>query len=494
MSPKQAFTPWLLKAILGLFLQSEEFREEYFPILKAQDFHQEDKLLQTWAEILWSYEAKYKSFPTVDTLIEELSERECKNLDVFSQKPTDDQVDALLDYLADLLEPSILAQEAYVKDNAAKVIRFNAIVQTIKKHSQGLKTGDIDVEAFAIAIDEATSIASPVSLGVQIDTDAPRRTEYRLSEKAVSGIVTVDIPYFKENLDDGGLPPGALAFWLAATGGGKSTALIHVAKEASFIDGHNVLFVTCELTLDEILKRFDSSITGIPLKEVYPRARDIQKIYETNVRLRNVASRLRIVEAPMGDTTVSDIEYMIDRLEKKGFKPHVLIVDYADHLRSKLKTDAFRHEITDIWKGLKKIAVNRHMVVWTASQTNDAGTKASESEGAYMGRTHMEESRSKIKLADYCIGIARTNGEMQRGEARLIQIKSRHGHGDGTVIKIYPDFARARFLGKKQRVHKVGEDPDEVLDRIQEITDSDLDDNSKPQPKVTRKSLLNDEE
>ena len=54
----------------------------------------------------------------------------------------------------------------------------------------------------------------------------------------------------------------------------------------------------------------------------------------------------------------------------KGFKPGLIIIDYADIMRSTRQYDSLRHELKLIYEELRNLAMELGIPVWTASQAN----------------------------------------------------------------------------------------------------------------------------
>src|ERR1035437_4698333 len=314
-------------------------------------------------------------------------------------------------------------------------------------------------------------------MGKNMLDDLEERTEARLKDPIVPGSITFPIPALSSFLEGGKIPPGSLCYWMGATGGGKSMALIYVAKEAAFLDKCNVLYITAELTENLVKQRLDSCITGIPTIEIRNKANRVREIYKKSASYSAIASRIQVVEVPMGTTTTSEIHAIIERLEKvKGFVTNVLVIDYADVLAASKRQKEFRHNLVAIYTELKELARNKNIVVWTASQFNAEGTKESLKESGNITTTHGNESSAKAHYADMIIGIARTKDEIDNGAARLIIVKNRIGGGQGFTLKVFPDLSRARlFTGRSENMGHVDvEKPIEGLEVIDEDSDTKL--------------------
>lgn len=466
------FSPFLLKNILNLLLTDSDFRDSYFHILKPSHFDIGDHFLTILVNAIWKLNEQYNKFPTDNILIEEVFTQKGKNIELFDEEPSLEEIEGLKSFLIDIYElPDV--NKKYIIDNLTKIISFLAIQKVVEENKESLQNQTLDVEAFASEIAAATTFASPLLMGKNMMEDLDERTEARLKDPIISGSIAFPIPSLSSFLEGGKIPPGSLCYWMATTGGGKSLALTYIAKEASFLDKCNVLYITAELTEDLVKQRLDSCITGVPTNEVRTKAARVREIYQKSQSYSALASRIQVVEVPMGTTTVSEIHTVIDRLEKvKNFTTNILVVDYADVLAASKRQKEFRHNLTAIYTELKELARNKHMVVWTASQFNSEGTKESLKESGTINTTHGNESSAKAHYADLIVGIARTKQEIEDGVARLIIVKNRLGGGTGFTLKVFPDFSRSRlFTGRFEQIgHTDIEKPIEGLEEPDEET------------------------
>jgi KaiC/GvpD/RAD55 family RecA-like ATPase len=205
-----------------------------------------------------------------------------------------------------------------------------------------------------------------------------------------------------------------------------------------------VLYVSAELSNYEIMKRFDSAMSGIAKREVRMRAAEVREKLMSSERYKRALANLVSIEVPMGSTTVKDLEIVIKELHKEDFVPDFLVVDYADNLAPlKYIPNATRLEIYSIYRDLRALGQTFDLAAFTASQTNDMGTAAAEDEKQHMSVRHSNEARAKTHIADLIIGLARTVAERQNNEARAVLLKNRFGGNEGAVVKIFPDFDRS---------------------------------------------------
>lgn len=460
------FSPFLLKSIINLLLTDPEYRDRFFPVLTPENFNVDDKMIYTLSRAVWGMHEKYNVFPSVDALSEEIFSQKGKNIGLWSQEPSKEELVALLSFFEEVINEDI-TDKKYVEDNTTRILSFLAVQKVIVSNKQDFVNGTLDVEEFAKDIVSCTSFATPVELGVNLYDNLDKRTEERANTDITPGLIEYNIPYFAKFLEEGGLPPGSLGFFLAPTAGGKSSALVQLSHDAA-IKGHNVLYVSAELSEDMIKRKFDACMTGIPIHNVKKEAGSVRAAITSSPQFIAVAQRIQVVEVPMGVAQPSDIELIVERLKKRGFHTNLLVVDYADNLRSQRKSEQYRLELTSIFRDLRAIAQRQHLVIWTASQMNDAGTEAAEKKGGIITIRHVNESRGKIHIADLCVAVARTQEEKETGLARLILVKNRNGSGDGSVAQVSTRFDISKLFGEEKNVVPMSSiAPDEEIDGLE---------------------------
>lgn len=220
----------------------------------------------------------------------------------------------------------------------------------------------------------------------------------------------------------------------------NTTALITLTKTA-VLHNKKTLYISAELSDYEIFKRFDAAMTGIRKSDVRIKADEVRNTLLNNARYKAALGNLQVVEVPMGMVTVRDVESIIKSLHKRHWEPDLLVVDYADNLAPiRAVANMPRMELHGIYRDLRGLGQRYNMGVWTASQTNDMGTAASEDEKQILSVRHANEARAKTHVADIIIGIARTAEEKRNNEARLVLLKNRFGGHEAEVVKIFPDF------------------------------------------------------
>jgi replicative DNA helicase len=208
---------------------------------------------------------------------------------------------------------------------------------------------------------------------------------------------------------------------LGSPGGGKSWFLINLGA-AAVKAGYNVCHYTLELSQDYVGKRYDSTFTGIEFQRIHQHRDEIEKVVNA------LPGKLIIKEYPMGKTTPSTIETHIQKCETMGFKPDLVIIDYVDLLRSKMRSTERKDEIDDVYTSIKGLARQIKTPIWTVSQVNRMGSKDDIIEADKIAGSY-----DKIMIADFAMSLSRKRSDKLNGTARIHVIKNRFG-ADGMTF------------------------------------------------------------
>jgi replicative DNA helicase len=149
---------------------------------------------------------------------------------------------------------------------------------------------------------------------------------------------------------------------------------------------------------------------------------------------------LIIKSYPTGSATVMTIRNHIEKLLLKSFVPSLIIIDYADIMRSSRKYDALRHELKLIYEELRNLAMDMNIPIWTASQANRDSANSS-----VIGLENMSEAYGKAMVADVVLSLSRKPMEKASGAGRLFIAKNRAGR-DGMLFPINLDTSRSKLI------------------------------------------------
>lgn len=244
----------------------------------------------------------------------------------------------------------------------------------------------------------------------------------------------VPIPFMKY-LDDyigGGVSPGEIAVVIAPPGGGKSMMLVKGAATA-LLEGKNVVYYSMELSEEVVGQRFDACINDIKLNHVWEYPEYISEKLEDVAAL---GGGLKIKEFLEGGVTVNTIKAHLKTLELEGFVPDIIFVDYLGLMKPLGSYAEKRHALTDITEGLRNIANNYRIPVWTAHQTNRSAIQEERINSGHIG-----ESLGIIATADLVFGLGRPDEMKEINRAMLGIIKNRNGQ-DGIYKLLLFDTSR----------------------------------------------------
>ena len=198
--------------------------------------------------------------------------------------------------------------------------------------------------------------------------------------------------------------------------------------------GKNVVHYTFELTETAVGIRYDSNLCGVASNDV-PDSKDLIKKRYSDLEL----GRLIIKEYPTGSASVMTIRNHLEKLMMKNFIPSVVIIDYADVMRSSRQYDSLRHELKLIYEELRNLSMDMNIPIWTASQANRASSTAD-----VVGLENMSEAYGKAMVADVVLSLSRKPLEKDKGTGRIFIAKNRAGR-DGVLFPVHIDTARSKI-------------------------------------------------
>lgn len=228
---------------------------------------------------------------------------------------------------------------------------------------------------------------------------------------------------------DGGLGAGELGVIIAPTGVGKSHALVQFGA-AAVMSGLKVNHYTFELSETAIGIRYDSHMTGISSSDIPARREEVLQV-EDNLKLGS----LIIKGYPTKSASIQTLRAHIERATLQGHKPDIIMIDYADIMRSTRHYEAPRFELAAIYEELRNLAMDLDVPIWTASQSNRESANSE-----IVGLANMSESYGKAFVADVVISLSRKPSEKASGLGRLFIAKNRAGR-DGIVYPMKMDTA-----------------------------------------------------
>lgn len=226
----------------------------------------------------------------------------------------------------------------------------------------------------------------------------------------------------------GGAYPNKLYFIAAPPGFGKSLFLVNIGHWALAND-KIVFHFTLEMTASEVMTRYDCLVAGKPIIDIINSPAEVINGYVKKFTEEHPKSRLLLKEFPPEVLTKEMLSLYIKRkIMSSGMKPDLIIVDYADLMKSSVKNTERRSDLGMIYRQLKALASEFSCPVWTASQINRAGYDRAESD-----ISNLSESWEKAMIADLVLVARQTREEFTANKLRLYVGKNRSGAARGEI-------------------------------------------------------------
>ena len=380
----------------------------------------EQKYLQYLAEKYFSYNEKYKSFPSLPLLITIIRDDLREGSDIILR-------DQIIEFLHRIKMNPDVGDLEFVKERSLDFCKKQALKNALEKSVELIATEKY--ESVITVMKDAISRGMPSSIGHDFFEDYESRFSKINRVTCPTGIPELD----KKDILNGGLARGEIGVITAPTGVGKSHFLVHVGSEALRV-GKNVIHYTFELSERSVGLRYDSNLCDMPSNDVVDRKDEVLEVYK-NAEL----GRLIIKEYPTGSATVMTIRNHIEKLLLKSFVPSLIIIDYADIMRSTRRYDSLRHELKLIYEELRNLSMDMNFPVWTASQANREAANSS-----VVGLENMSEAYGKAMVADVVLSLSRKPMEKSSGCGRLFVAKNRAGR-DGILFPIHMDTSKSKL-------------------------------------------------
>jgi len=216
-------------------------------------------------------------------------------------------------------------------------------------------------------------------------------------------------------LMDGGLGKGELGVIVAPAGIGKSWTLQALGAEA-IKKGSTVIHYTLELNASYVGLRYDCIVSGQPTGNLQYYKDEVQKAID------KLKGDLIIKYYPTRTASVATLTAHLQQCELQGIKPDLVLVDYADIMKSTSNFTEKRHQIGHIYEELRGMAGEFEIPVWTASQANRSSL-----EEDVIGADKVSEDYSKVMTADFVMSMSRKVEDKIANTGRFHVIKNRFG-------------------------------------------------------------------
>ena len=380
----------------------------------------EMKYLQYLCDRFFGFYLKYKSFPTLSLLVSIIKDELTEGDDIILKGQ-------VIEFLSRVKSSPNLGDLEYIKEKTLDFCKKQVLQQALEDSVKAIQ-GE-NYEAVLNIMKDAVSKGSGSSVGHIFFEDHEARFAKINRICCPTGLSHLDA----KDVFNGGLSRGEIGVIVAPTGVGKSHWLVQMGAE-SIRRGKNVIHYTFELSETAVGIRYDSNLTGIDSSDIIDNKEKVLEHYDNNDY-----GRLIIKQYPTGSASIVTIRNHIEKLSMKDFVPSLIVLDYADIMRSTRQYDSLRHELKLVYEELRNLAMEMNIPVWTASQAN---REASNSE--VVGLENMSEAYGKAMVADIVVSISRKPAEKASGMGRIFVAKNRAGK-DGILFPVKIDTARSKI-------------------------------------------------
>ena len=398
------------KLILRQLTTNREYVNRVLPFLKVEYF--QDKLEQAAFRYISEFINKYNELPA-ENVIEYDASRD--------DSLTEDDLQDLVKLWQGVMEESTEnVSTKWMIDTTEEWCKERAIYLAVSE-SISIITDEKKVDltgAIPDMLKDALAVSFDTNIGHDFMDDAePRYEYYHKREKRIP----FDIELLNK-ITKGGVTPGTLNILVGGTNSGKTLFLTNFAS--SYLQqGFNVLYITLEISEEEIAKRVDANLMNVSMNDIYDLRRDdyLKKIEK--IRKKTIG-KLIIKQYPTGAANTIHFRSLINELQlKKNFTPDIILIDYlticsSSRVRSSENSYSLYKSVAEEIRGF---AVELGIPIWSVIQTNRGGQGASD-----MELSDVAESHAISMTADFMLGIIVTPEFVEEKKVMLKQMKSRY--------------------------------------------------------------------
>lgn len=400
--------------LVRIMFEDKSFARQLLEVLEISFF--ELKYLQIFVQKMEEYFKKYDVFPTITAMTSIIK----------SEVEEDDSVKKQLkEFFSKIIsESEPLDDEEYIKETSLEFCRKKKFQEALMKSVKLVESSKFnDIKRL---IEDALKLGSDNNFGHDYKLDFEER--YKLITR---NPISTNLPEL-DNITQGGFGKGELSVVVAPTGGSKTHLLCFLAAQA-LKQGKNVVHYTLELSEAIVAKRYDSCITQIPVNDL-PNMKE--EAFEEIVK---VPGKSIIKFYPARSASIQTLKNHVSRLISSGFKPDMIIVDYADLLRATTSRDEKYLEREEIYEELRAFAAESETSIVSASQTNRSGINAE-----IISLESIADAFAKCFPADFILTLSRTADDKKTNKGRFFIAKNRNGV-DGIIFNCRVDTGTSTF-------------------------------------------------
>ena len=393
--------------------------------------------------------------------------------------------------IGNILDSKDGVNREYILDNLRSFVRLQRLKSALTSAAREVQNDNVD-EAEVIISSALNTNIDTFSPGLSLEDPKQALSFYNQDE---SDTISTGI----KEIDDISCSPdrGELYTFMAATGRGKTWAMMHFIKH-NLSARQRVLHISLEMSEEKLMRRYmqvlfslssrdkavryakfkfnrDGEFQGFDIESMkrgYLERDGMRKKLTKMLHDRKGRLLLRVKQFPMHSLTIPGLKAYLDSLERLyKFVPDTIVIDYADLM--KVNIDNLRLDVGRVYKELRGLATERNVRIWTPSQSNRLGEDVK-----LMSLKHLAEDYSKAATSDGVITYNQTREEEKFGLGRLFVAKNRDNEGGITIL-----VSQAYGIGQFCMDSWLMKNPNLYWDDLNKAQ------NSEPKPTVTRAKL-----
>lgn len=398
------------QVLINNLVHNEEYARKVLPFIKDEYFH--DKAERAVLELVEKYYEKFNTPPTERALLVELNDLTNLNEDVFKNAQG----------VIQSLDKNAIESQEWLFENTEKFCKEKAMYNAVRRAIEILddpKDGE-GPGTLPQLFTDALSVAFDTNIGHDyLESFEDRFLAYRKK--------IYKIPFGLELLNTitkGGLENKTLNIILAGTNVGKSLVMCDWAA-TNLSMGYNVLYITLEMSEENIAKRIDGNLLDVELDDLEQMDLAVLKKKADKVR-EKARSRLIVKEFPTASAHTNHFRHLLNELRlKKNFKPDIIYVDYlnicaSSRLRNATNVNSYTY-VKAIAEELRGLAVEFAVPIVSATQTTRSGYDSSD-----LDLSDTSESFGLPATADLMLGVMETEELIDLGQYLFKQLKNRY--------------------------------------------------------------------
>jgi len=421
--------------LIGL-ITSDDFCREIVPVLVPKQLEIEyARILAQWIK---DYFNSYKVAPQRNIM-----KLYRAKVDELNDESLQDNILEFIKNLDENYDEKKISNVDFAISQSINYLKKRSLNDLVENMSANLSLDDVDkVESI---LTKYKCVEPSETSGISLLHDSEKITDSFLNENSL--LYELDGAYGKVI---GKIHREDFIAFLAPMKRGKTFHLINVGVEA-MKNGLKVLFISMEMSENEITKRVWTSLSGqlpedkeeidypyfvendesdkkwkIEHKTINRKAvsiADIQKKQKNMMRMFR-GGDFRIMSAPAYGWNVEKVDLEIEKLSQNlHYVPDVIIIDYADILAPSEKGE-YRNQLDGIWKRLRGLAQRRKAVVFTATQSTREGLSTD------VTAQSIAEDIRKLAHVTCMVALNQSKVEKEQNIMRLSQIAIREGDSE----------------------------------------------------------------